>query len=73
MPVFLSHGVHDLETHLNTLKLVLAEMKKHSPLHNLTELERDIAATDEEIDQLVYRLYGLAKDEIKLVEETTTK
>lgn len=73
VPVFLSRGVHDMENHLKTLKLVLAEMKKHSPLHNLTELEREIAATDEEIDQLVYKLYELTKDEIKLVEEATGK
>jgi len=73
MPVFLSHGVHDIESHLKALKLVLAEMKKHSPLHNLTELERDIAATDVEIDQLVCKLYELTKNEIKLVEEATRK
>ena len=68
MPVFLSHGVHDVENHLKTLKLVLAEMKKHSPFHNLTELERDIAATDNEIDRLVYKLYGLTEEEIRIVE-----
>ena len=68
VPVFLSHGVHHVETQLKTLKLVLAEMKKHSPLHNLTELERDIAATDEEIDRQVYDLYGLTADERALVE-----
>jgi hypothetical protein len=48
-------------------------MKRHSPLHNLTELERAIAATDEEIDQLVYQLYGLTPAEIRLVEESTSK
>ena len=73
VPVFLTHGVHDVENHLKTLKLVLAEMKKHSPLYNLTELERDIAATDDEIDRLVYKLYGLTEDEIKIVEEATAK
>ena len=31
-------------------------------------LERQIAATDREIDQLVYELYGLTEAEIKLVE-----
>jgi len=31
-------------------------------------LERQIAATDRQIDQLVYQLYGLTDDEIKLVE-----
>ncbi|MCX6136346.1 MAG: N-6 DNA methylase [Ignavibacteriales bacterium] len=31
-------------------------------------LERQIAATDAKIDQLVYQLYGLTKEEIKIVE-----
>ena len=31
-------------------------------------LERQIAATDAEIDRLVYDLYGLTEDEIALVE-----
>ena len=34
-------------------------------------LERQIAATDGQIDQLVYELYGLTDDEIKIVEEAT--
>lgn len=40
--------------------------KAKSPMANVAILER-------EIDQIVYRLYGLTKDEIKLVEEATTK
>ncbi len=31
-------------------------------------LQRQIAATDQEVDQLVYDLYGLTEDEIKIVE-----
>jgi len=33
-----------------------------------TQLQRQIDATDKQIDQLVYRLYGLTDDEIALVE-----
>lgn len=33
-----------------------------------TSLERQITATDTEIDRLVYGLYGLSEDEIKIVE-----
>jgi hypothetical protein len=36
-----------------------------------TTLERQIAATDTQIDRLVYDLYGLTEDEIKIVEGTT--
>ncbi len=35
-----------------------------------TALERQIAATDTQIDRLVYDLYGLTGDEIKIVEGT---
>jgi hypothetical protein len=33
-----------------------------------TRLKRQIAATDKQIDQLVYELYGLTEDEIRIVE-----
>ncbi len=36
--------------------------------HERTMLQRQIAATDHQIDQLVYALYGLTEDEIKIVE-----
>lgn len=34
-------------------------------------LQRQIDATDHQIDQLVYDLYGLTGEEIKIVEEKT--
>ena len=34
-----------------------------------TAIQRQIEATDRQIDQLVYELYGLTVDEIKIVEE----
>ena len=36
-----------------------------------THLQRRIDATDNEIDQLVYQLYDLTEEEIKIVEEST--
>ena len=35
-----------------------------------TQLEREIEATDRQIDQLVYELYGLTGEDIRIVEET---
>jgi len=35
------------------------------------QLQREIDATDRQIDQLVYKLYGLIDDEIRIVEEAT--
>ena len=37
------------------------------------DLEVVVAALEQEIDEHVYRLYGLTKDEIKLVEESAWK
>lgn len=34
------------------------------------QLAREIAATDHAIDALVYQLYGLTEDEIKIVESS---
>jgi hypothetical protein len=35
-------------------------------------LQRQTDATDSQIDKLVYELYGLSEDEIKIVESATT-
>ena len=37
--------------------------------HERTLLQRQIEATDRQIDTLVYELYGLTEEEIKIVEE----
>ena len=36
---------------------------------NANAADREFDATDRQIDQLVYELYGLTDDEIRLVEE----
>jgi len=41
--------------------------------HEKTVLERQIAEVDRQIDELVYELYGLTAEEIKIVEESTTR
>ena len=42
---------------------VFEETKK-----SLQEIQSQIAATDKEINALVYKLYGLTEEEIKIVE-----
>jgi len=39
--------------------------------HEKVLIERQIDATDKQIDQLVYESYGLTEEEIKIVEEAT--
>jgi hypothetical protein len=38
------------------------------PSNDKSRIERRIEATDRQIDELVYRLYGLTKEEIAIVE-----
>ncbi len=39
--------------------------------HDKTILQRQIDGTDRQIDRLVYDLYGLTDEEIKIIEEQT--
>ncbi len=41
--------------------------------HERIALSRQIEATDGEIDRLVYELYGLSDEEIRIVEEATAR
>lgn len=66
----------DVAAHDRIVKLVEQIMKLHEDRivaktpHEKTALDRQIAATDKQIDQEVYALYGLTKEEIEFVEGT---
>ena len=63
---------HDLVVKLVEQMLVLhRSLGSAKTPQEKTSLERQIAATDTQIDRLVYELYGLTEDEIKIVEGTT--
>jgi len=49
--------------------LLNEQLSSEKPGHVTTELQRRIAGTDHDIDDLVYEIYGLNAEEIKLVEE----
>jgi len=59
------------------VELVESMLELHKQLasvktdHGKTNLQRQIDAKDVQIDELVYELYGLTEDEIKIVEEAT--
>jgi len=59
------------------VKLVETMLRLHKQLaaaktsHEKTAIQRQIDATDRQIDQLVYELYGLTDEEIRIVEEGT--
>ena len=58
----------------NIIALVdrMLDLHKQTPAtpQEHAQLQRQIAATDRQIDQLVYQLYGLTDDEIALVESS---
>jgi hypothetical protein len=67
----------DRSTHDRMGELVDRILAMHASLatagtdHEKTVLKRQIDATDREIDALVYELYDLTDDEIRIVEEAT--
>ncbi len=69
----------DKARHDRVVDLVERMLKLHVDLpaaktdQQKTVLERQIATVDNQIDQLVYELYGLTDAEIALVEEATAK
>jgi hypothetical protein len=44
------------------------QLPKSKTPHEQESLKRTIAATDNQIDALVYELYGLTEDEVRIVE-----
>ncbi len=44
------------------------QLPKAKTPHEQESLERTIAATDNQIDALVYELYGLTEEEVRIVE-----
>ena len=60
--------------HRRIVGLVETMLKLHKDLpkaktpHEQESLQRQIAATDKAIDTLVYELYGLTEEEIRVVE-----
>jgi len=59
---------------VNLVQQMLAlheRLAKTETAHDKTGLERQIAATDRQIDRLAYELYDVSEQEIKIVEEAT--
>ena len=63
---------HDRMVALVTQMLDLHRKLQESTLeHEKNVIQRQIEATDREIDDLVYELYGLTEEERRIVEEAT--
>lgn len=70
-------NLQDVTRHDRMVSLVEQMLSLHKQLpeartpHEQTALQRQIEATDRQIDVLVYELYGLTEDEKKIVEDST--
>ena len=68
-------NVYHVKLHDRMVSLVEQMLALHKQLaeaktpHDKTAIQRQIDATDRQIDRLVYELYGLTEEEIKIVEE----
>ncbi|MBN1361092.1 MAG: N-6 DNA methylase [Sedimentisphaerales bacterium] len=73
LPKFIEHN--DKARHDRMVEVVQQMLDLHKQLaaaktaHGKTAIQRQIDATDRQIDQLVYELYGLTDAEIKIIEE----
>jgi hypothetical protein len=56
---------------VDTMLRLHKELQSAKTDHEKSLIQRQIDATDKQIDQLVYELYGLTEEEIKIVEEGT--
>ena len=62
-------AAHDkLVTHVEKMLALYQQLAAAKTPQDTTLLQRQIAATDKQVDQLVYALYGLTDEEIALVE-----
>jgi hypothetical protein len=63
---------HDKMVELVDLMLEMNKQKHSGKLapSQVDRVDREIAATDAEIDGLVYELYGIMEQERKIIEET---
>ncbi|MES2696342.1 MAG: N-6 DNA methylase [Verrucomicrobiota bacterium] len=65
-------GRHDfIVSHVERMLKLHADLAAAKSPGTQTHLEREIAATDRAIDQLVYQLYELTPEEVALVEQAT--
>jgi len=70
-----SSNKSDKSFHDSMIALVREMLDLHKQLssaktdHEKTIIQRQVDATDQQIDQLVYELYGLTEEDIKIVEE----
>jgi len=61
---FLNNNSITLHNNIRDIAKSILAIKKGDPKADISQLEK-------EIDQIVYKLYGLTDEEIKIVEEST--
>ncbi|MBE7506846.1 MAG: N-6 DNA methylase [Planctomycetia bacterium] len=56
---------------VKSIQIFFEALRSAKTEHETRSIQRQIEATDRQIDQLVYQLYGLTDEEIRIVEEST--
>jgi type I restriction-modification system DNA methylase subunit len=73
-PALGAEGTHNVRIVrlVNSILDLYGKLSEARTPQEKTGVEREIAATDAQIDRLVFELYGLTEEEIKIVEGTAT-
>jgi hypothetical protein len=61
------HNYHQLITYVDRIQSLQNEILLSRMIHDKAIIQRQIDTIDNRIDSLVYQLYGLTEDEIKIV------
>lgn len=73
IPNYEKNNSENLILKAEVLESLIKKFKEAKTPQEKTALQRQIKSTDKQIDQLVYKLYGLTEEEIKIVEKTDGK
>ena len=66
-----NHGTREVGSYEAPRARLYKQLGRAKTPTDKTAIQRQTDATDRQIDRLVYELYGLADEEIRIVEETT--
>ncbi|MEW6607487.1 MAG: N-6 DNA methylase [bacterium] len=63
-----SAKLHSVEYNLDRINLMMNEFRAKVPNPHLTKIDMEIERIDDQIDSLIYKLYNLGEEEIKIID-----
>ncbi|MEW6096841.1 MAG: N-6 DNA methylase [bacterium] len=61
--------LHSIEYNLDRINLMMNEFRAKVSNPHLTKIDMEIERIDDQIDNLIYKLYDISEDEIKIIKE----